>query len=69
MAETLANRSALAGQLQAIAARCSPPDGAALPGGQLAESPSTLAELAVTRMATAVAVLRQQDATNRQGQQ
>jgi uncharacterized membrane protein YccC len=69
MTETVRNRSVLAAQLRAIAARCSPPDGAALSGGQPAKSPSTLAELAVARMATAVAVLRRQDTIDRQSQQ
>jgi uncharacterized membrane protein YccC len=69
MTETAENRSALAADLRAIVARCSPTDAAAQVGGQPPEPPSTLAGLAVTRMGTAVALLHQQDTSNRQSQQ
>ncbi len=61
--QTIQNRSLLAAQLRAIAARCSPTDDTALTRGRPAEPPSTLAALAVTRMGTAVALLHQQKTT------
>jgi uncharacterized membrane protein YccC len=66
--ETVENRAALAADLRAIGARCSPTTGSAPVGGQPAEPPATLAGLAVTRMGTAVTVLLQRETTNAQSQ-
>jgi hypothetical protein len=68
LTETARNRSTLAAQLLAIAARCSSTAGTPRAGGQPSETPFTLAALAVTRMANAVTVLRQQTTANQQSQ-